>query len=125
LVESRADCATHVHPCEEAKKHRPDQVKAVLAQSDQASYPQAIYFSRALVPFGEGEIWGHIGIYAWRRQALLDFAQTPRSPLEKREQLEQLRALEHKMVIVAAQIDEPPLSVDSPADLAYARKVMA
>ena len=120
-----ADCATLVHLCDAAGRENPDQVKAVLAHHAAGRYPKAIYFSRAAVPSGEGDIWGHVGIYAWRRESLLKFSGLAPSPLEKRERLEQLRAIENDMVIIAAKIDTPPLSVDSEADLARAREIMA
>lgn len=126
LEESDCDCATLVHPCTPAQETDPNQVKAVLAQSAAgATYPRCLYFSRATIPAGEGTIWGHVGIYAWRLASLLEFARLPPSPLEKREKLEQLRALENNFVLRAAMIDEPPLSVDSPEDLEHAKRLMS
>ena len=119
-----ADIATLVAPCAEDQKHNPDQVKAVLSQNEGQNHARVLYFSRALVPSGAGEVWGHIGLYAWRRAALVKFSSLPPSGLELRENLEQLRALEAGMVIETAIIDRPPLSVDSLTDLEKAREVM-
>jgi 3-deoxy-manno-octulosonate cytidylyltransferase (CMP-KDO synthetase) len=81
---------------------------------------RALYFTRSTL-YGDAPIWRHIGVYGYRREALNRFCAAPPSPLEKREKLEQLRALEMGMQIWAAVIDEAPLSVDNPADLEAAR----
>ena len=85
---------------------------------------RALYFSRATAPWGEGPLYHHIGLYAWRRAALDRFVALPPSPLELREKLEQLRALEHGMRIDAVQVAEVPLGVDTPADLERARQLL-
>jgi 3-deoxy-manno-octulosonate cytidylyltransferase (CMP-KDO synthetase) len=85
---------------------------------------RALYFSRAAVPTGEGPLYHHIGLYAWRRAALDAFVRLPPSVLELREKLEQLRALEAGMRIDAALVDEVPLGVDTPEDLELARKLL-
>ncbi len=96
-------------------------VKAVCAfGADQATAP-ALYFSRAAIPWGEGPLYHHIGIYAWRRQALLRFVSLPPSPLEMREKLEQLRALEAGMRIGVARASHAPFGIDTAEDLARAR----
>lgn len=86
---------------------------------------RALYFTRATAPFGDGPLYHHIGIYAYRRQALERFIAEPPSPLELREKLEQLRALECGMRIEVALVDTVPLGVDTPADLARARSLLA
>ena len=86
---------------------------------------RALYFTRATAPAGEGVLWHHVGLYAYRREALESFVALPPSPLESREKLEQLRALEAGMTIAVARVDEPPLSVDTPADLERARKLLS
>jgi len=86
---------------------------------------RAHYFSRASVPTGDGPLYHHIGIYAFRRAALARFVSLPPSPLEKRERLEQLRALEAGMRIDAALVDKVPFGVDTPADLDRARALLA
>ena len=85
---------------------------------------RALYFTRATAPSGEGPLYHHIGIYAYRRAALERFVALPPSALEKRERLEQLRALEAGMRIDVALIDEVPFGVDTPADLERARAVL-
>ena len=74
---------------------------------------------------GEGVLWHHVGLYAYRREALESFVALPPSPLEQREKLEQLRALEAGMSIAVARVDATPLSVDTPADLERARKLLS
>jgi 3-deoxy-manno-octulosonate cytidylyltransferase (CMP-KDO synthetase) len=86
---------------------------------------RALYFTRATAPAGDGPLYHHIGIYAFRRAALARFVSLPPSPLETREKLEQLRALEAGMRIHVALVDTVPLGVDTPADLARAREALA
>ena len=124
LLESGADCATMVHPCADSDRDNPNQVKAVLALEDKP-HPRILYFSRSAIPYGEGQLWGHIGLYVWRRRALEKFARLKPTLLEKREQLEQMRALEHHISFVATMTDNPPLTIDTQADLDKARQVMA
>lgn len=83
---------------------------------------RALYFSRATIPYGEGKLYHHIGIYAYRRKALEKFVLLPPSPLEIREKLEQLRALEAEMKIGVAVVDTVPLGVDTAEGLEKARK---
>ena len=85
---------------------------------------RALYFSRATVPTGAGPVYHHIGLYAYRRQALERFVKLPPGELETRERLEQLRALEAGMRIAVALVDTVPLGVDTPADLARARALL-
>jgi 3-deoxy-manno-octulosonate cytidylyltransferase (CMP-KDO synthetase) len=86
---------------------------------------RALYFTRATAPAGEGPLYHHIGLYAYRRAALERFVKLPPSPLERREKLEQLRALEAGMRVDVAIVDAVPLGVDTAADLAKARAVLA
>ena len=108
-----------------AERDDPNVVKAVLALADGGTLGRALYFSRATVPAGDGPLYHHIGLYAYRRDALDRFVALPPSPLEKREKLEQLRALEAGMRIAVAVVDTVPLGVDTPADLDRARAVLA
>ena len=85
---------------------------------------RALYFTRATAPAGDGPLYHHIGLYAFRRAALERFVALPPSPLEQRERLEQLRALEAGMRIDVAIVDSVPLGVDTPADLETARAVL-
>jgi 3-deoxy-manno-octulosonate cytidylyltransferase (CMP-KDO synthetase) len=86
---------------------------------------RALYFTRTTAPWGEGPLYHHIGLYAYRRAALERFVSLPPSPLERRERLEQLRALEAGMRIDVAIVDTVPLGVDTPEDLAKARMALA
>jgi 3-deoxy-manno-octulosonate cytidylyltransferase (CMP-KDO synthetase) len=85
---------------------------------------RALYFTRAVAPAGEGPLYHHIGLYAFRRAALEKFVKLPPSPLERREKLEQLRALEAGMRIDVALVDVVPLGVDTPQDLEKARAML-
>ncbi len=103
----------------------PSVVKAVIAFDEaRPRLGRALYFTRATAPTGAGPVYHHIGIYAYRRPALERFAALPPSPLERRERLEQLRALEAGMSIGVALVDTVPLGVDTPADLARARDLL-
>lgn len=86
---------------------------------------RALYFSRSTVPYGEGPLYLHIGLYAYRRVALQRFVNLPPSPLEVREKLEQLRALEAGMRIDAMVVDEVPLGVDTAYHLERVREIIA
>lgn len=97
----------------------------LASQADRPTLLRALYFTRAPAPSGEGPLYHHIGIYAYRRIALERFVALRPSPLELREKLEQLRALEDGMRIDVAIVDTVPLGVDTPADLERARKVLA
>lgn len=110
---------------EEAERDNPNVVKAVLSCAEGARTGRALYFSRSTVPTGPGDHFHHIGLYAYRRAALERFVTLPASPLEQREKLEQLRALEAGMRIDAACVDTVPLGVDTPADLERARALLA
>lgn len=115
------DIATLVAPeADPSDRSNPDVVKAVLALPGGARHGRALYFTRSTL-YGDGPVWRHVGLYGYRRAALERFCAAPPSPLERREKLEQLRALELGLQIWAAAIDEAPLSVDSPADLEAAR----
>jgi 3-deoxy-manno-octulosonate cytidylyltransferase (CMP-KDO synthetase) len=118
-----ADMATLAAPImDEADFDNPNVVKPVVAWDADGSRGRALYFTRARAPFGPGDLYHHIGIYTFRRAALLRFVSLPPSPLERREQLEQLRALEAGMTIAVARAERAPLSVDTEADLARARE---
>jgi len=99
----------------------PNVVKPVVAWNPGEDTGRALYFTRARAPHGEGALFHHIGIYAYTRDALARFVALPPSPLERREKLEQLRALEAGMRIAVARVDKVPLSVDTPEDLEKAR----
>ncbi len=126
LADPQCDIATLVAPIRSAAEaDEPSVVKAACAFADRGLVGRALYFSRAAIPWGSGPRWHHVGVYAWRREALSRFVALPESALEREEKLEQLRALEAGMRIFCAQIDEAPFGVDTPADLERARRRMA
>lgn len=110
---------------EAAERDDPNVVKAVVSLKSGADRGQALYFTRATAPSGDGPLLHHIGIYAFRRAALERFVSLPPAPLEQREKLEQLRALEAGMRIDVALVDTLPLGVDTPPDLERARAILA
>jgi 3-deoxy-manno-octulosonate cytidylyltransferase (CMP-KDO synthetase) len=119
------DMATVVAPeASPADRANPDVVKAVMALAEGATMGRALYFTRSVL-YGDGPVWRHIGIYGYRREALIRFTAAPPSPLERREKLEQLRALEMGMRIDAAVTAVAPISVDTAADLEAARAFAA
>jgi 3-deoxy-manno-octulosonate cytidylyltransferase (CMP-KDO synthetase) len=125
LEKSGADIATLAAPIDnDADRANPAVVKAVVAWNADETLGRALYFTRSAVPAGDGPLWHHVGLYAYRREALEGFVALPPSPLEKREKLEQLRALEAGMRIAVARVDAAPLSVDTPEDLARARELL-
>lgn len=126
LETSGADIATLAAPiADEADFNNPNVVKAVVAWRDDVAFGRALYFTRSRAPFGEGPLFHHVGIYAFRRAALTRFVALPPSALEKREKLEQLRALEAGMTVAVGRVDVAPLSVDTSDDLARARAAAA
>ena len=125
LNEPGVDISTLAAGITEARERMdPNVVKVVIALTEGATTGRALYFSRATVPTGDGPLYHHIGLYAFRRAALSRFVSLPESPLEHRERLEQLRALEAGMRIDAALVDTVPLGVDTPADLTRARSIL-
>ncbi len=125
LSDPRVDIATLVcRIADQADRARPSVVKAVVAWGLEP-IGRCLYFSRAAVPAGEGPLWHHIGLYAYRRAALERFVGLPPGMLEQREKLEQLRALEAGMRIDAAEVETVPLGVDTPDDLETARRLIA
>jgi 3-deoxy-manno-octulosonate cytidylyltransferase (CMP-KDO synthetase) len=106
------------------ERTNPNVVKAVVAIVPGERIGRALYFTRATAPFGEGPLYHHIGLYAYRRAALEEFVALRQGVLEQREKLEQLRALEAGMRIDLALVDTVPLGVDTPADLARARAML-
>ncbi len=114
--------ATEITRAEE--RDDPNVVKAVGAEVSPGRL-RALYFTRARAPWGEGPLLHHIGLYAYRRAALARFVALAPSPLELRERLEQLRALEAGMRIDIALVDVAPLGVDTPEDLHRAREMLA
>src|ERR1700722_10376982 len=125
LAERAVDIATLATPItREQEKDDPNVVKIVATELGPTRL-RALYFTRARAPWGEGRLLHHIGLYAYRRDALQRFVGLPPSPLERREKLEQLRALEAGMRIDVALVDTAPLGVDGPQDLERAREMLA
>lgn len=108
---------------DDADKTNPSIVKPVIA-FDTERRGRALYFTRASAPAGDGPLYHHIGVYAYRRASLERFVSLPASQLEQRERLEQLRALEDGMRIEVCIVDTMPLGVDTPADLEKARNLL-
>jgi 3-deoxy-manno-octulosonate cytidylyltransferase (CMP-KDO synthetase) len=125
LIEGPADIATLACVIrEEAERTNPNVVKLVGTPVAPKRL-RALYFTRATAPWGEGPLYHLFGLYAYRRAALERFVSLPPSPLEQRERLEQLRALEAGMRIDATVVDAVPLGVDTPADLEIARAALS
>jgi 3-deoxy-manno-octulosonate cytidylyltransferase (CMP-KDO synthetase) len=125
LSDPEVDIATlGVEIVREEEKTNPNVVKIVGSPVSPGRL-RALYFTRAAAPWGEGPLYHHIGLYAYRRAALERFVSLPPSPLEKRERLEQLRALEAGMRIDARVVAAVPLGVDTPDDLERARRMLS
>ncbi|MFG1360463.1 3-deoxy-manno-octulosonate cytidylyltransferase [Xanthobacter pseudotagetidis] len=125
LAEPAVDIATlAVEIAREEERTDPNVVK-VVGSPGKDGLLRALYFTRATAPYGEGPLYHHIGLYAYRRAALARFVALPPSPLEQREKLEQLRALEADMRIDVAVVDAVPLGVDTPEHLERARLLLA
>jgi 3-deoxy-manno-octulosonate cytidylyltransferase (CMP-KDO synthetase) len=125
LADPAVDIATlAVEISDEREKTDPNVVKVVGAAAGERRL-RALYFTRATAPHGDGPLYHHIGIYAYKRAALERFVKLPQAALEKRERLEQLRALEAGMRIDVVIVDAVPLGVDTPADLEKARALLA
>jgi 3-deoxy-manno-octulosonate cytidylyltransferase (CMP-KDO synthetase) len=118
LADDAVDIATLVAPMDPRLRDDPNSVKAVMALPPGGRIGQALYFSRATVPYGDGPLYHHMGIYAYRPAALDRFVTLPQGVLERRERLEQLRALEAGMRIDAAVVDSVPPEINAPEDLA-------
>jgi 3-deoxy-manno-octulosonate cytidylyltransferase (CMP-KDO synthetase) len=124
MSDSTVDIATlaaEIH--QDSERVNPNVVKVVGTQIT-PSRLRALYFTRASAPWGEGPLYHHIGVYAYRRDALERFVKLPPSPLEQRERLEQLRALEAGMRIDVAIIQRAPLGVDTLEDLEAVRRML-
>jgi len=125
LAETAVDIATLATPIKREKEKDDPNVVKVIATEIAPTWLRALYFTRARAPWGEGRLLHHIGLYAYRRDALRRFVAAPPSPLERREKLEQLRALEAGMRIDVALVETAPLGVDAREDLECAREMLA
>jgi 3-deoxy-manno-octulosonate cytidylyltransferase (CMP-KDO synthetase) len=124
LADTGVDIATLAAEITDARERANPNVVKVVGSPVAPRRLRALYFTRADAPGGEGPFYHHIGIYAYRRSALARFVSLPPSPLEHRERLEQLRALEDGMRIDVTVVDAVPLGVDTAEDLARARMLL-
>ena len=125
LADRQVDIATLATEIRRAEERDDPNVGKVVGSEAAPGRLRALYFTRCRAPWGEGPLLHHIGLYAYRRAALQRFVALPPSPLERRERLEQLRALEAGMRIDVALVDVAPLGVDTPEDLRRAREMLA
>lgn len=125
LADTGVDIATLAAVIARDEEHTNPNVVKVVGSPLSATRLRALYFTRATAPYGDGPRYHHIGLYAYRRRALARFVALPPSPLETREKLEQLRALEAGMRIDVTVVDTVPLGVDTPHDLETARHILA
>jgi 3-deoxy-manno-octulosonate cytidylyltransferase (CMP-KDO synthetase) len=128
LANPAIDIATPVALAAEDERDNPNVVKAVFEPTvfgpGGARAGKALYFTRLPAPSGDGPLYHHIGLYAYRRAALRAFVAAPQSTLEKRERLEQLRALSLGLTVHVSVVDTVPLGVDTQADLEKARSLL-
>jgi len=125
LADPAVDIATLATPIRrKGESDDPNVVKAIGTEVAPGRL-RALYFTRARAPWGEGDLLHHIGLYAYRRGALERFVRLPPSPLERRERLEQLRALEAGLRIDIALVEAAPLGVDTESELERARALIA
>ena len=125
LADAAVDIATLTAEIVRDEERTNPNVVKVVGSAIGPTRLRALYFTRATAPHGPGPLFHHIGLYAYRRAALERFVTLPPSPLELREKLEQLRALEAGMRIDAEIVDTVPLGVDTPEDLERARALLA
>jgi 3-deoxy-manno-octulosonate cytidylyltransferase (CMP-KDO synthetase) len=125
LADPAVDIGTLAAEISEAQERANPNVVKVVGSPVGPGRLRALYFTRATAPSGEGPLYHHIGLYAYRRAALARFVGLPPSPLERREKLEQLRALEAGMCIDVSVVASVPLGVDTPEDLERARALLA
>ena len=124
LSDPAVDIATLAAEIRDATERTNPHIVKVVGSAVGPRRLRALYFTRATAPYGEGPLYHHIGLYAYRRAALERFVKLSPSALEKREKLEQLRALEAGMRIDVALVEAVPLGVDTPEELARAREIL-
>ncbi|MGH6771335.1 MAG: 3-deoxy-manno-octulosonate cytidylyltransferase [Xanthobacteraceae bacterium] len=125
LADAQVDIGTLAAEIVRSEERDDPNVVKVVGSPVAPNRLRALYFTRATAPTGDGPLYHHIGLYAYRRAALERFVRLPPSPLERRERLEQLRALEAGMRIDVMIVDSAPLGVDTPEELARARKLLS
>src|SRR5205085_9792607 len=124
LADPAVDIATLAAEIKKPEERTNPNVVKVIGSPISPKRLRALYFTRATAPSGDGPLYHHIGLYAYRRAALEKFVKLPPSPLERREKLEQLRALEAGMRVDVTIVDTVPLGVDTPEDLETARTLL-
>jgi 3-deoxy-manno-octulosonate cytidylyltransferase (CMP-KDO synthetase) len=124
LADSAVDIATLAAEIKKSDERTNPNVVKLVGSTVSPGRLRALYFTRATAPSGDGPLYHHIGLYAYRRDALAKFVALKPSPLELRERLEQLRALEAGMRIDATIVASVPLGVDTPEDLETARRAL-
>jgi 3-deoxy-manno-octulosonate cytidylyltransferase (CMP-KDO synthetase) len=124
LTDPAVDIATAAAQIRDPAARADPNVVKVVGSPIGAQRLRALYFTRAVAPWGEGPLYHHFGLYAFRRQALSRFVSLPASTLERREQLEQLRALEAGMRIDVAIVERAPPEINVVEDLAPARAAL-
>lgn len=124
LADKAVDIATLGALISRSEEKTDPNVVKIIGSHITPHHLRALYFTRATAPWGDGPLFHHIGLYAYRRKALERFVGLKPSPLEQREKLEQLRALEAGMRIDAVIVDTVPLGVDGPHDLERARQLL-
>ncbi len=125
MADPSVDLATLVAEIDREEDRTASSVVKMVGTTIAPGHFRCLYFTRATAPWGEGPLWHHIGLYAWRRTALSRFVTLLPSPLELREKLEQLRALEAGMRVDAVAVADVPFGVDTPQDLVRAREMLA
>ena len=125
LADAAVDIATLGAVITRLDERTNENVVKIIGSEITPGHLRALYFTRATAPWGDGPLYHHIGLYAYRRAALERFVALGPSPLEKRERLEQLRALEAGMRIDAVIVETVPLGVDTSHDLERARQIVA
>lgn len=125
LKEPAVSVGTLIALIDRAEDRHSENVVKMIGTEIRPGHFRCLYFTRATAPSGEGPLWQHVGIYAWRRDALNAFVALPASPLELRERLEQLRAFEAGMRIDAMTVAHAPVGVDTAQDLARVRELFS
>lgn len=124
LQDSSIEMGSTYAPCPEADEDDPAVVKVVVD-----IHARALYFSRYPIPYPRAprlaEMKKHIGLYAYRREILQQFAGWDPTPLERTESLEQLRFLEHGVRIRMSEVRESELAVDTPEQAEQVRRILA
>jgi 3-deoxy-manno-octulosonate cytidylyltransferase (CMP-KDO synthetase) len=125
LEDSNANMSTLVTLIKDKKDiNDPSVIKVAIDFLENKKIANAVYFSRNPIPSGDGPMYHHVGIYGFTRQSLEEFVNFPPTDLEKREKLEQLRALSNGFKISAYLVDHSPPSVDTPEDLERVKKIL-